>query len=232
MLLREDADGVVCIGQPAHAWLSGQLARAWAAPVEPWEEVCLAAEQHDIGMADWDAEPELNPDTGLPRSFMEMPLATHLRLWRAAPAKMLPQSRYAALLVSMHGAALYEMRDLARLSDADAAAVRGYLTEQRSLQADLVESLRADADEVARNQRLIWIWDFLSLGLCLGWEGRSVDGVTLHGRTLDPWPFREARVTLRTEGRRLRGTFREETEMRAALATAPWVELRFELTAR
>ena len=54
MLLREDGDAVVCIGQPAHAWLSGQLARAWALdPVEPWEEVCLAAEQHDLGMAGW-----------------------------------------------------------------------------------------------------------------------------------------------------------------------------------
>ena len=58
MLLREDGDAVVCIGQPAHAWLSGQLARNWALdPVEPYEEVCLAAEQHDLGMAEWDALP-------------------------------------------------------------------------------------------------------------------------------------------------------------------------------
>ena len=25
MVLREDGDGVLCIGQPAHAWVSGQL---------------------------------------------------------------------------------------------------------------------------------------------------------------------------------------------------------------
>jgi hypothetical protein len=42
MLVR--GDGLV-IGQPAHAWVSGQLARAWAGPVEPWEEVCLAASE-------------------------------------------------------------------------------------------------------------------------------------------------------------------------------------------
>src|SRR5579875_260000 len=29
MLVREDDGGVLAIGQPAHAWLAGQLARAW-----------------------------------------------------------------------------------------------------------------------------------------------------------------------------------------------------------
>ena len=226
MLLREDGDAVVCIGQPAHAWLSGQLARSWALdPVEPWEEVCLAAEQHDVGMAEWDAAPELNAETGRPYSFMEMPLETHLRLWTAAPGKLLAQSRYAALLVSMHGTALYETRDLSRMSDGQAAAVQRYLAGQRELQARLSEGL----DHVRRNQRLIWIWDFLSLGLCLRWEGRSVEGIALGERTIDPWPFASDAVTLRTEGRRLEGRFDDEDAMRAVLDAAPWVELSFEL---
>jgi hypothetical protein len=231
VLLREGGEAVVCIGQPAHAWLSGQLARAWTLePVEPWEEVCLAAEQHDLGMADWDALPELNSSTARPYSFMEMPLATHLRLWTAAPARMLTQSRYAALLVSMHGTALYEMRDLARMSAADADAVRTYLAAQRALQEALGAGL--DAEQVRRNQRLLWIWDFLSLGLCLGWEGRSVEGVTLKADTIDPWPFAADRVLLRTEGRRLEGRFHDEASLHVALAAAPWVELRFELQRR
>ena len=220
--------GGVCVGQPAHAWISGQLARAWARdPVEPWEEVCLAAEQHDVGMAEWDAAPELNPETGRPYSFMEMPLSTHLRLWRAAPGKLLSQSRYAALLVSMHGTALYEMRDLSKLEPAGADAVRAYLAEQRELQERLGAGL--DAEEVRRNQRLIWLWDFLSLGLLLGWEGRSLDGITIGDGTLEPWPFREDAITLRTDGRRLEGTFDDEAEMRAALNAAPWVDVRIDL---
>ena len=49
------------IGQPAHAWVSGQLARAWGnaafpAPA-PREPFCLAAEQHDVGWADADLAP-------------------------------------------------------------------------------------------------------------------------------------------------------------------------------
>src|SRR5690348_7524279 len=53
MLFRADGEDAIAIAQPSHAWLSGQLARAWgnerfAAPA-PYEEVCLGAEQHDIG---------------------------------------------------------------------------------------------------------------------------------------------------------------------------------------
>lgn len=226
MLLRPDGDDVIAIGQPAHAWLSGQLARAWAGPVEPWEEVCLAAEQHDIGMAAWEGRPTLNPETGLPRSFMELTLDEHLEIWWSAAPLVLPQSRYAALLVSMHGTALYERRDLSRLSPRDVECVRAFLAGQAKLQARLLADLRADPrtaaaaadDVVRRNQQLVWRWDSLSLGLLLNWS-----------LELDPWPFREGRVALRCEGRRLTGRFDDEEAMRAALAAAPWVTLEFEL---
>lgn len=232
MILREDGDAVICIGQPAHAWLSGQLARAWAERPEPWEEVCLAAEQHDAGMADWDAAPELNRETGLPYSFMEMALSTHMRLWSWAPQRVLSQSRYASLLVSMHGTALYESRNLERMSPEDARSVRDYLATQRTYQDELIESLGADREEVLRNQRLIWTWDFLSLGLCLRWEDRSVHDLTLRSNTVEPWPFRDQEVMLRTEGRRLTERFRDEEEMRTALRQAPWQTLEFRLSAR
>src|SRR3954465_12916444 len=172
MLLRPDGDDVVCIGQPAHAWLSGQMAARWRPRPEPYEEVVLAATQHDAGMADWDAAPELNPDSGLPQSFMEMALNTHIKLWTHAPHRVLPQSRYAALLVSMHGTALYGMRDLDRMEPDDAGKVRAYLSGQQELQRRLGEGL--DPTQVERNQQLIWALDFLSLALCLRWDGRSV----------------------------------------------------------
>jgi Protein of unknown function (DUF3891) len=216
MLLRPDGDDFIAIGQPAHAWLSGQLARAWAEPFEPWEEVCLAAEQHDVGMAAWDGSPKLNPDTGLPRSFMELELEDHLEIWwRAAPI-VLQQSRYAALLVSMHGTALYARRDL------DDERVSAFLAGQAELQAGLLETLRADprtarfaTDEIVRrNQQLVWRWDSLSLGLLLGWD-----------LELDPWPFRDDPLSVRCEGRRLTGRFDDEEAMRHALADAPWVTL-------
>jgi hypothetical protein len=179
-------------------------------------------------MADWDAAPELNPETALPQSFMEMDLHTHLALWSHAPHRVLSQSRYAALLVSMHGTALYEMRDLDRMPPEDAKAVARHLDEQRALQARLGEGL--DRDQVKRNQQLLWAWDFLSLALCLGWEGRSVGGIEFTGTTFEPWPFQDESVTLRIEGRRLAGRFDDEQEMRAALDRAPWIPLEFRLS--
>jgi hypothetical protein len=256
MVLRPDGDAVIAIGQPAHAWLSGQLARAWGnerfGAVEPWEEVCLGAEQHDVGMAAWDAQPALNPETGRPRAFTELDLDTHLALWSEAAGRVLPQSRYAALLVSLHGTALQRRRDLTRLEPAAADAVRAFLAAQRTLQDELLAALRADpgtaaaaADErVRRNQRLVWTWDSLSLGLLLDWWPYALEAVPAADGTLDvavragaggavaldPWPFAAPRVVVRCEGRRLAGRYGDEAAMRAALAASPWVTLEFELS--
>jgi hypothetical protein len=244
VLLRPDGDAVLAIGQPAHAWLSGQLARAWGnarfGAAEPWEEVCLAAEQHDAGMAEWERSPTLNPETGLPRSFMELALDEHLEIWWRAAPLVLSQSRYAALLVSMHGTALYERRNLDRLAPGDAEKVRAFLDGQRDLQERLLASLGADREQVRRNQQLVWTWDSLSLGVLLGWapfELKAVptaDGevdVAVRDRTLDPWPFRTPWVALRCEGRRLTGRFEDEETMREALAAAPWTTIELSLAA-
>jgi hypothetical protein len=241
MLLCGDGDGHIAVGQPAHAWVSGQLARAWGnarfGALDRREELCLAAEQHDAGMAAWEGRPTLNPETGLPRSFMELPLDEHLRIWWSAAPLVLPQSPYAALLVSLHGTALYERRDLERMSAGDAERVRAFLAGQRELQEALIDRLGADRQQVRRDQRLIWTWDSLSLGLLLGWapftlaavpaDGGETD-VEVRDGSLDPWPFAEPAVTVRYDGRRLAGPYADEEAMRAALAAAPW--LAFEVT--
>jgi hypothetical protein len=257
MLLRRDGGGVIAIGQPAHAWVSGQLARAWGnqrfGAVEPWDEVCLAAEQHDIGMAAWERSPTLNPRTGMPRSFMELELDEHLEIWWSAAPLVVPQSRYAALLVSMHGSSLYERRDLARLDRTEVERVHAFLAGQSELQDRLLAGLRADprtaaaaADAlVRRNRRLVWTWDSLSLGLLLDWApfelaavpaadgevGIAVRIGTGGAITLDPWPFAAPHLAVRCEGRRFAGRFDDEVTMQDALAAAPWVTLELELAA-
>jgi hypothetical protein len=247
---------VLLIAQQSHAWISGQLARAWGndsfPSPEPWEEVCLAAEQHDIGMADWDLRPSRNPDTGLPHAFTEMPLAVHLELWRAAPERLLRQSRYAALLVSMHGTRLYERRDLSKLAAPEAQAVTDFLEGHRRLQQDLLDSLRTDPATraasapqcVARNSGLIWTWDSLSLAICLDWAPMTLERVPAadgaaqialhpgsrpHELTLDPWPFSAGTVTVRCEGQRLSGGADDQDALDRRLADAPWQTLAFTL---
>jgi Protein of unknown function (DUF3891) len=229
MLLRADTENTIVIGQPAHAWLSGQLARAWGndrfpAP-EPWEEVCLAAEQHDLGMAEWERAPKLNPETGLPRSFMELELDDHLEIWWRAAPLVLQQSRYAALLVSMHGTALYERR-----KNKDDERIKAFLDGQHELQERLIAGF--DEEQVRRNQRLVWTWDSLSLGLLLDWAPFELDevGIKVEDGTLDPWPFAAPQLTVHCEGRRLTGRFTDEASMQRALGEAPWVTIETKLT--
>jgi hypothetical protein len=204
--------------------------------VAPREAVCLAAEQHDLGMAEHDLEPTLDVDTGLPTRFTEVDLATHLRLWTQGPPKLLAQSRYAALLVSMHGSALYARR-------AAEPQVTAFLERRRAFEAELRATLEDSDRQISRNQHLLWTWDGLSLALILDWapwtakdvpvaDGRPValrlaarDG----GHTLDPWPFAAERVEARTEGRLLRERFSEQESLRQAMARAPWVDLTYEL---
>lgn len=256
MLIREDGRGTLAIGQPSHAWLSGQLARAWGndafGPVWPREEVCLAAEQHDLGWDARDLEPLLNSGEGRPRSFMEMPLGVHLGLFSDGPRRMLTQSRYAALLVSMHGARLYERRDLSETDPTDAAAIGSFLCARHAFQQRLLEALRDDPATAGaatpavleRNSMLIWTWDYLSLALCLGWDpatarrAPTADGevdLRLHraagapGFALEPWPFAADRVLVRCEARRLTARFDDEGALRKALERAHWETLEFEL---
>ena len=255
MLYREDTQGRIAIAQPAHAWLSGQLARAWGnehfGDVVPWEEVCLGTEQHDVGHTAWEQAPALNPQTGLPYSFFEMPRQWHVRLWSGAARLVLPQGRYAALLVSLHGTGLYESYDAATDTAENAQAVLDYLAQEHAFQEELLTTLRADPhygpyateEAVARNRQLLRVWDALSLAICFGgWQTRSLPQVptatsttTLTLRMHDgdstqlivtPWPFRREQVALVCEGRHLAETFSNEAMMHEALNRAPWVTLK------
>lgn len=230
MLVRPDG---VCIGQASHAWVSGQLARAWAEELPEREAACLAAEQHDVGMAHWDLAPALDRESGWPVGFMAMPLHVHLGLWSLAPQRLLTQSRVAALLVSLHGTRLYERRALERLEPAQADAVRAFLAGQRALQERLAEDTGMGWDALRRLQALLFAWDWLSLALCLDWAPSTLDGpvaLRLAGGSVDPWPFAADVVTVACEGRRLEGRASSEPELHAMLERAPRVALEWTLT--
>lgn len=255
MLHREDADGLIVITQPMHAWIAAQLARNWGntefGSFAPWEEVCLGAEQHDIGMAAWERAPTLNPQTGRPHTFLTMPTRAHVRGWAEAGRLALAQGRYAALLTSLHGTGLYERyHDWTRDTPEDVEAARAYLTDEYAFQEELLAALRRDPvyapfatdESIARNRRLVAAWDRLSLALCHGVRApvtlsdvptaNSESALTLApvhddplNVTVDPWPFHSYTVQLVCEGRRLPQTFADEAEMRATLAAAPWTTI-------
>jgi hypothetical protein len=253
MVLRRDGAGVLAVGQAAHAWVCGQLARSWGnerfGAVVPLEEVALGAEQHDVGMAQWDLHPARNPETGLPLSFIEMPLADNLALWWAGPSRLITQSRYAALLAAMHGRRLYERRDLDTVPAEEAELVRAFLEHSHGLEARLRQDLRADpatapgaTDElIARNSQLVWTWDSLSLALLLDWAPftlRNVptaggEGVDVHldpDGAIEPWPFSAVGpVAVHCDARRLADGYDSDDALAGALAEAPWETVRLNL---
>ena len=158
MLLRKDGLDVIAIPQPSHAWLSGQLARAWgnqsfAAPV-PREELCLAAELHDIGWLSWEEAPLLDAGTGLPQEFFKVPPKSHIALWREGVRRAATFGRYCALLVSLHADTIYgRYFDFGKAAREDAEAVRAFLDEQHRLQARVAASLRASPEMASRPRR-------------------------------------------------------------------------------
>jgi hypothetical protein len=62
-------------------------------------------------------------------------------------------------------------------------------------------------------------------------DDRAVPPATVtDGFTVSPWPFDAERVVVGCEARELRGSFADATALDAALASAPWVALRFALS--
>jgi Protein of unknown function (DUF3891) len=247
VLIRVDDGGALAIGQLSHAWLSGQLARAWGnaqfGAVEPREEVVLGAQQHDIGWALFDLEPRFNPDTGLPRSFLELSVEEHLAIWRGAPEHLLSQSLYAALVVSMHGSSLSELR--ARSAPEQAETLQAHIDEERARQAQLCATLGVSDAHAERTRRQMWTWDGLSLALASSWRPFTAHEVPATGRLLDlelrdredgavmldPWPFASQRVEVHCEARRLDARYEDERAMRRAFERANVVTLAFALVA-
>jgi hypothetical protein len=252
MLIRMDGQRAILISQPAHAALSGQLARAWgsplAGPVEPFDAVCLGAQLHDIGWVEWERAPTLNDATGLPHTFLQLPTRTHLDIWGSAPGWALAFGRYPALLTSMHFTGLYErFHDYERDNPDDARDARALVARELAFQRDMLSALRADAaaarfatDElVARNRQLVALWDGMSLAICHGvTEPRTFRGVPGSNGTcdlvlapvdgdlsVDPWPFVEPSVSVSVDGRVLNDRCRSQLSLDDALDAAFWTTI-------
>ncbi|MGA9876430.1 MAG: DUF3891 family protein [Solirubrobacteraceae bacterium] len=243
MLVRLDGDGALAIGQLSHAWLAGQLAAAWGnarfGEVNPREEITLGVQQHDIGWAPFDLQPQFNPDTGLPRNFLELTVEEHLAIWRGAPDCLMSQSSYAALVVSLHSSSLSELR--ARSAPEQAMVLKAHINEELARQSQLCATLKVSERQKERLRRHIWVWDTLSLALCNAWRPFAIgdvptaDGpisVELSDRddgtsTLDPWPFNSEQVEVCCEARRLGVRYEDEAALRRAFAQAEPIKLTF-----
>jgi hypothetical protein len=227
MILRKINGDWWGIPQTSHAWLSGQLARNWVNVPEPREELLVAAELHDIGWTDWEQNPEINGESGLPYNFLEMPLLKHIAIWKNGSYKSLSISRFVAWLVSCHNSYLLNFRRLDEEPEEIQTEAEMFLDEQKVLQNQLIQSMLGDKRyrpllteaSMPKYQQLLRTWDYFSLVLCIG-DSEEVEipvGVA-YGRQqsitvkksrsdfryyVNPWPFFEETVSAGCEAVKL-----------------------------
>ena len=253
MIRREEPDAVWVIHQTAHARLAGVFAEHWLADFAPREALVLAALNHDAGWPEFEQRPRVNA-AGWPRSFLEMGAEEHFTIWERSIWAMFAQDRYAGLLTSLHCAALYERRLHVppAVTAARQAEIEAFLSKWRAWQDELVATLRdhphygpaVQPETLARNLRLLQVWDYLSLMLCWGPVkedalaevpfGEETGTLRLAGDgqralLLDPYPL-DAPLTLWVDARRVvGGPFSDDAALQRALADVPYQPLAFEV---
>lgn len=186
MIVQEQGDELVLIRQTDHAVLSGFFAREWGNELfrrpELFESLQLAASEHDNGWQEWELQPQIDPKTRLPYSFMSLPTDAHIQLYQRGIERVVKCNRYAGLLVSMHASGLY---DRARatipgfsakyVKSTETELVSGFLQGLKLQQLRLKVDLRGDAamkdlvqDKLVENDsRRLEALDRLSLYFCM-----------------------------------------------------------------
>ena len=196
MLVRDRGEMWQLVRQPDHGDLAGQLARAWGGPdVEALRgaaSLALAATRHDDGWATYDRRPTWDPERRQPRAFLDVPIAVHLAFYRACIEVVSDEDPYAGLLVSMHGAGIYNGRYGTQpelkmtLADQAREAVDAFVREQEAARERRAAALGIGEGELWTNYRLLQVFDRLSLSLCLReWESSDAEADTISPCPLD-----------------------------------------------
>jgi hypothetical protein len=237
VLFRTQRSGVIAISQLTHAWISGELLRAWDEELS--HPILLSAEQHDLGWIDWEVAPSFDAQSGRPHLFRDVGASLHAPMWAKGVDRALGAwGTHVALLISRHGGVIYRrFTSRHRLAEADSVAMRHYLETQGLKEQAWARALGLDEARLRRESALIAFVDTLSLALCgelpapLDIEapdrGAGIRTLRLTERpgcafdfVLSPWPFRESVLIVEGEARPLpsEGRFSDEDSMRIWLA--------------
>jgi Protein of unknown function (DUF3891) len=183
VILFRDGQSVLGVTQTAHSALTGHLANAWVARAElPWDALLTAAAIHDLGWGRWELTPQINPDTGWPYQFYEVPDLEYAEIWARGTDEAASFGRLVGLLVSRHFTRLAGRRE----------GLRPLVDRERSRQAALTSTLDLDVATLDACTELLARWDGLSLDICGGREP-----------ALHDWPFTADRLTLSFDAREL-----------------------------
>lgn len=191
---------LLVIRQTDHAFLAAFFAREWGnerfSKPQPNVSFCLAVAEHDNGWTDWELQPTLDPKTQSPYSFMSIPTETHIALYQRGIERLVKADHYAALLVTMHAAELYDRARATMpgysakyVKANESQAVNEFIQQLRLQQLRLKGDLRnnvatrlyAEEQKVKANAQRLEVMDRLSLHFCMSaGQDAVLDGVPVN----------------------------------------------------
>jgi len=144
-----------------HTAMCGQMARAFGndrfAPPSPFAEVVYIVANHDRGWDPYDANPGLDPDTGVPYIMARTPAPDAVKTNRGSPDFNEAHHPYCGLLSSMHSWGLYNNRygfskyvirtqaaTSLDVASAHRALIDAMLADEKARQTRLIAALAAD----------------------------------------------------------------------------------------
>jgi len=229
MILQEYRGQLLVVRQSDHGIQTGLFAERWGnettPPFGPRQPVIDAGTRHDNGWIAWEERPTLDPETGQPWQFLKLTPHEHVPLYRRGIQMAGDYDLTTGILVSMHGAGLYNDRygtfrlNERNLSEAEQALVDEFLAEQALFQQSLADRLygrelhsHVTTDpQVWYNYLLLQVWDRLQLQFAFRLAGSGEIAplprpdctsttlrVTNTGElsiALDPYPFDDAPIT-------------------------------------
>jgi hypothetical protein len=247
MILRTLGGRLLVVRQTDHMALSGELAAAWGndrfARPEPFGPLVTAAAEHDAGWADWEAAPTVDPATRRPYQFTDLPVAEHLAFYQRGVNAVAARDAHAGLLVNLHCQGLYNQRfgwapemTMRRLAPDQEAAVRRAIAALQAQERDLGRRVRIDVPALWEQYDLLQVYDLLSLILCMPpVRERIVGPLTVQpggeeAVIVDPWPFRDATLTVRVAGRLIADRdYADDDDLQRELAEAEAATLRYNI---
>src|SRR5688500_8207027 len=241
LLPRPAGDLLRLVTQPDHAHLAGEALSLFRLPEltgHPRREALLRAVRlHDNGWRELDAAPPVDPASGLPYGFIELPSAQRLEAWERGTARYAGSDPYAALLAVEHALVLHADRR-------DREGWRELLPRLDERRAELLATCGLAEQELVADYRWLDLADSLSLAACAGWlKPTQRRGFTLAPEApeqastglvaevrLAPFPLAGA-TTLGVPCRFLPARrYRGDADLGAALAAAPWRSLAVRVT--
>lgn len=168
VLIQELGDRLRLIPQHEHGLQAGELAAAWVGlggEEAVSEVVVLATALHDLAWRRLDREPSLDPESGLPVSFVDFPARPKYEAAGAALDRLEEMHPYAAVLVSLHYTSFGSPGRPSAFEESE---------EERRL--ELLDGLGDEAPgprTIRRDLDHLRLFDNLSLFLCLTPPGAS-----------------------------------------------------------